>query len=388
MDGATNVSIATDLTWNTITNADGYLLTIATTSGGSDILDSFDVGNVTTFDIPTDLPENTEVFVTIIPYNSVGNATSCSEESFTTETVATIPNCTSLTSPLDGATNVSIATDLTWNTITNADGYLLTIATTSGGSDILDSFDVGNVTTFDIPTDLPENTEVFVTIIPYNSVGNATSCSEESFTTETVATIPNCTSLTSPLDGATNVSIATDLTWNTITNADGYLLTIATTSGGSDILDSFDVGNVTTFDIPTDLPENTEVFVTIIPYNSVGNATSCSEESFTTETPLVTLDEDNTKYGFSPDGDGINEFWEIDTIENYPDNTVTIYNRWGDMVFTIKGYNNTTRVFRGDANKKTKLGANKLPSGTYFFDIQINGNHNLKKTKGFVVLKR
>jgi gliding motility-associated-like protein len=130
------------------------------------------------------------------------------------------------------------------------------------------------------------------------------------------------------------------------------------------------------------------VFVSIIPYNSVGNATSCSEESFTTETPLVTLDEDNTKYGFSPDGDGINEFWEIDTIENYPDNTVTIYNRWGDMVFTIKGYNNTTRVFRGDANKKTKLGANKLPSGTYFFDIQINGNHNLKKTKGFVVLKR
>ncbi|MFS4481723.1 gliding motility-associated C-terminal domain-containing protein, partial [Hyunsoonleella sp. 2307UL5-6] len=195
------------------------------------------------------------------------------------------------------------------------------------------------------------------------------------------------TALTSPLNGSTDVSIASDLTWTALTNADGYFVTVGTTSGGSDILDNENVTG-TTFDLPTDLPENTEIFVTIIPYNGVGNATGCAEESFTTETLAIALAPDNTKYGFSPDGDGVNEYWEIDTIENYPDNTVTIYNRWGDIVFTIKGYNNSTNVFRGEANKKTKMGAGTLPSGTYFFDIQINGNHNLKKTKGFVVLKR
>ena len=45
-------------------------------------------------------------------------------------------------------------------------------------------------------------------------------------------------------------------------------------------------------------------------------------------------------------------------------------------------------MFRGEANKLTKIGAGTLPSGTYFFDIQITGTHNLKKLKGFLVLKR
>ncbi|PKV49898.1 gliding motility-associated-like protein [Aquimarina sp. MAR_2010_214] len=98
--------------------------------------------------------------------------------------------------------------------------------------------------------------------------------------------------------------------------------------------------------------------------------------------------EDQTRYGFSPDGDGINEYWEIYNIENYPDNKVLIYNRWGDIVFEVEGYNNTSRVFRGIANRKRSLGGDKLPEGTYFFNIKIEGSHNLKKQTGFLVLKR
>ena len=97
---------------------------------------------------------------------------------------------------------------------------------------------------------------------------------------------------------------------------------------------------------------------------------------------------DNTRYGFSPDGDGINEFWEIDTIENYPNNSVSIFNRWGDLVFEIEGYNNTSRVFRGIANRKRSLGGDQLPEGTYFFKIRTSGPNSLRKTEGFLVLKR
>ncbi|WP_299443873.1 gliding motility-associated C-terminal domain-containing protein, partial [uncultured Aquimarina sp.] len=100
------------------------------------------------------------------------------------------------------------------------------------------------------------------------------------------------------------------------------------------------------------------------------------------------LPEDETKYGFSPDGDGINEFWEIDGIENYPNNKVSIFNRWGDLVFETEGYNNTSRVFNGIANRKRSLGADKLPEGTYFFDIKTEGSNDLKKSTGFLVLKR
>ncbi len=97
---------------------------------------------------------------------------------------------------------------------------------------------------------------------------------------------------------------------------------------------------------------------------------------------------DKTKYGFSPDNDGINEFWKIEGIEKYPKNKVSIYNRWGDLVFETEGYNNTSRVFRGIANRKRNMGANELPEGTYFFDIKIDGAHTIKKLKGYIILKR
>ncbi|WP_044626977.1 BspA family leucine-rich repeat surface protein, partial [Neotamlana nanhaiensis] len=284
LNGATDVAISTDLSWNTVTTSTGYRLTVGTTSGGNDILDNVDVGNVLTYDFASDLPENTEIFVTITPYNTDGDATGCSEESFTTETLPTPPGCASLTNPVNGASDVAITTDLSWNTVTDASGYRLTVGTTSGGNDILDNVDVGDVSTYDFASDLPENTEIFVTITPYNADGDATGCSEESFTTETLPTPPNCTSLINPVNGATDVAITTDLSWNTVTTSTGYRLTVGTTSGGNDILDNVDVGDVLTYNFPSDLPENTEVFVTITPYNADGDATGCSEESFTTET--------------------------------------------------------------------------------------------------------
>ncbi|WP_397362759.1 T9SS type B sorting domain-containing protein [Olleya sp. R77988] len=279
LNGAVDISIATDLTWTAIGNATGYFLTVGTTSGGTDIINNFDVGNVTTYNLPTNLPDETQIFVSIVPYNSAGNAVACVEESFTTEVI--IPICTNLVSPLNGAVDVSIATDLTWSTIANAIGYNLTVGTTSGGTDIINNQDVGNVATYDLPTDLPDETQIFVSITPYNLAGNAVACAEESFTTEVI--IPICTNLVSPLNGAVDVSIATDLTWSTIANATGYNLTVGTTSGGTDIINNQDVGNITTYDLPTDLPDETQIFVSITPYNSVGNAVACAEENFITE---------------------------------------------------------------------------------------------------------
>ncbi|WP_103865504.1 BspA family leucine-rich repeat surface protein [Aquimarina sp. I32.4] len=385
--GTTNVSIATDLSWNTVASATGYRISVGTLSGGTNIIDNQDVGNITTFDLSNDLPENTTVYVSIIPYNTTGDATGCVEESFTTETLGTVPSCSSLSSPIHGSTNVSIATDLSWNAVASATGYRISIGTSSGAIDIINNQDVGNITTFDIPTNLPEGTEIFVTIIPYNTIGDATGCVEESFTTETLATVPDCSSLSSPIHGSANVSIATNLSWNTVASATGYRISVGTLSGGTDIIDNQDVGSVTTFDLSSNLPENTTIYVRIIPYNTSGNAIGCVEESFTTENPILVV-EDTTKYGFSPDGDGINEFWEIDGIENYPENTVSIYNRWGDMVFKIKGYNNTSKVFSGNANRLTNLGGGELPEGTYFFTINISRANSLKKLKGFLVLKR
>lgn len=87
--------------------------------------------------------------------------------------------------------------------------------------------------------------------------------------------------------------------------------------------------------------------------------------------------------GLSPNGDGLNEFLEIQYIDILPEtqsNQVIIYNRWGDEVFSIRDYNNDDRVFKGDSDT-----GSKLPTGTYFYKIIFSSG---KKTMtGFLELK-
>jgi gliding motility-associated-like protein len=44
--------------------------------------------------------------------------------------------------------------------------------------------------------------------------------------------------------------------------------------------------------------------------------------------------------GFSPNGDGINDVFVIQTIQNFPGNRISIYNRWGNKVYEQTDYQN------------------------------------------------
>lgn len=68
---------------------------------------------------------------------------------------------------------------------------------------------------------------------------------------------------------------------------------------------------------------------------------------------------------FTPNGDGINETWELKGIESYPNCRVTIYNRWGEVIFHSKGYQN---AFDG-----TVAGALQMP-GVYAYKIRLTEN--------------
>jgi gliding motility-associated-like protein len=72
------------------------------------------------------------------------------------------------------------------------------------------------------------------------------------------------------------------------------------------------------------------------------------------------------KYGFSPNGDGVNENWVIENIQQFPNNVVSVYNRSGKLVFKMKGYNNS---FNGYSNKVNSN--SKLPVGPYIFLIDF-----------------
>ena len=83
--------------------------------------------------------------------------------------------------------------------------------------------------------------------------------------------------------------------------------------------------------------------------------------------------------GITPNGDGNNDVWEIDNIEFYPENTVQIFNRWGNEIWFGSGYDNNEVVWIG----LDKSGV-QLTDGTYFYVVTISGN----TTKGWIELTR
>jgi gliding motility-associated-like protein len=66
---------------------------------------------------------------------------------------------------------------------------------------------------------------------------------------------------------------------------------------------------------------------------------------------------------FSPNGDGINDKWMIQNIEFFPNCTVRVFNRYGQMVFSSTGYE---VPWDGTLNGKP------LPVGTFYYIIDTN----------------
>ncbi|WP_299106785.1 gliding motility-associated C-terminal domain-containing protein [uncultured Tenacibaculum sp.] len=90
---------------------------------------------------------------------------------------------------------------------------------------------------------------------------------------------------------------------------------------------------------------------------------------------------------FSPNQDGVNDFFKIECIENYPNNTVEIFNRWGNTVYKVGEYNNQNISFKGVSEGRVNINANEeLPTGTYFYVIDLGDGSSL--IKGWLYLNR
>jgi gliding motility-associated-like protein len=89
----------------------------------------------------------------------------------------------------------------------------------------------------------------------------------------------------------------------------------------------------------------------------------------------------------TPNFDGFRDVLEITGIEFYPNVSVVIYNRWGNLVWEGERYDNESRVFGGNANAGS-LNNSELPDGTYFFIIKRNDGTNYPLQQGFVHIQR
>lgn len=100
----------------------------------------------------------------------------------------------------------------------------------------------------------------------------------------------------------------------------------------------------------------------------------CSDSDSLVVKMLLPVKVPNT---FTPNGDGINDLWEIENLKDYPTMRIQIMNRYGQNVFRTYGY---SKPWDGTMNGKV------LPTGTYFYIIELN--NGLKPITGSVSIIR
>ncbi|MCJ8289737.1 MAG: gliding motility-associated C-terminal domain-containing protein, partial [Flavobacteriales bacterium] len=99
------------------------------------------------------------------------------------------------------------------------------------------------------------------------------------------------------------------------------------------------------------------------------------------DTALVTIDIApylNAPDLITPNGDGTNDAFVIQGIENFPNNQLHIYNRWGNEIFYIENYQND---WTGEFNNK------ELPVGTYYY-VFISQDTGELIMNGYITLQR
>lgn len=210
-------------------------------------------------------------------------------------TAAIGQSCPKIDFPADGSIDVPVDATITWPEASGTiNGYLISLGTTPGGTELLQREATGINNFYKPPVGLPENTLIYATISVLLFNATPLECETTPFTTIDVTSPPPCTILVAPDDNAANVTVVTDIIWRYAPTATSYSLSIGTSEGGTDILDAMNVGNVLSYDPPVDLPQDIRIFVTVVPENENGNMAPCTEESFFTgavDDPCVEVDD-------------------------------------------------------------------------------------------------
>ncbi|MBD8081810.1 GEVED domain-containing protein [Chryseobacterium caseinilyticum] len=100
---------------------------------------------------------------------------------------------------------------------------------------------------------------------------------------ESVTTIPACTTISSPTNGATVSAGNLQLNWSATPTAVNYKVKVGTTSGGSNLVNFTVAGTTTNITVAP----NTTYYATVTPTNSNGDAVGCTEISFITNNTVA-----------------------------------------------------------------------------------------------------
>ncbi len=281
-----------------------------------------------------------------------GNTDSCQAAITVLDTLAPVVNCQNVTAYLDANGNATIsASNIDNGTVDNCNISSLTI-----NQSIFDCSHVGLNS---------------VTLIAVDQSNNIDSCTVQVTILDTLNPVLVC-----PQDQDTTVSsFSCEFSMIDYTS----MVSFTDNCGG--------IGSVITQSpvVGTNIITSSGVIpVTIFVMDVNSNIDSC------TFNVVVTCDEEVKVPQFiSPNGDGLNDSWDIPELVNYPSNNVKIFNRYGNLVFEKDNYSrgwDGRANFNQPVNFVTGSGDSELPSGTYFYLINLgDGNGSLN---GYLQLKK
>lgn len=249
----------------------------------------------TTLTVPNfALTGQTRVRVRCAYASTVASNESCSTLSYgeTEDYTVTItppppPNCATLSTPANNATNVcyNAGQTFTWTAPTGGGiltGYKFYFGTNNPPSNLVNGTNVGNVLSYSPTLTLNPSTTYYWMVVATGPGGDATSCTVRSFTTgSTACPVPNClTVYSTPANGTTGITSLSgiQLAWNAPTSGpvpSGYRVFLGTNNPPTNLANGQDVGNVLNVWF-TNAQPNTTYYWRIVPYATGGDAVGCN----------------------------------------------------------------------------------------------------------------
>jgi hypothetical protein len=172
--------------------------------------------------------------------------------------------------------------------------------------------------------------------------------------------VPNCSATVSATPDASCGNFNNVINWSAVSGVDGYLLSIGTTTGGTDILNNVNQGTSLSYTFAGNVA--TTYYYIVTPFNTFGNATGCVEQSFTTvSTGCYCIPSSTSALTY------INNFSTTGGFTNIS-NLASGYSPTGYSIFTtqaVQGFATSSFNFTGE-----------IVGGTVGFAIWVDWNKN------------
>jgi gliding motility-associated-like protein len=132
------------------------------------------------------------------------------------------------------------------------------------------------------------------------------------------------------------------------------------------------LSNFSTPQSPGTITSNAAIYTALMHFRKINVSNTYS---YVTKRALPSKTKYDVYNAFSPNGDGINDTWNLPFLQQFPGCRVEIFNRHGQVIFSSRGYSNPW-----DGN----INGIAAPVGTYYYLIDLKNGE--KPISGYVVL--